>query len=205
LDLLGENLEPHLAPVVEGDHGRPISHTGGHAMPGQALTVQLTARQQMLLEGLIRARLTPQGLADRCRVVILSASGIQNIEQATQLTMDRQRVRRWRRRWSEAWADLTAMEDKEATDDELEAGIVEALSDKPRSGMPSRFSAEQITAIIALACESPADSDLPISHWTPPELAREAIKRGIVDSISPRQVDRFLSRSTSAPTRAAIG
>lgn len=174
-------------------------------MPGQALTVQLTARQQMLLEGLIRARLTPQGLADRCRVVILSASGIQNIEQATQLTMDRQRVRRWRRRWSEAWADLTAMEDKEATDDELEAGIVEALSDKPRSGMPSRFSAEQITAIIALACESPADSDLPISHWTPPELAREAIKRGIVDSISPRQVDRFLSRSTSAPTRAAIG
>jgi hypothetical protein len=62
---------------------------------------------------------------------------------------------------------------------------------------------EQITAIIALACEAPADSDLPISHWTPPELAREAIKRGIADSISARQVDRFLSRSTSDPGRAA--
>ena len=30
-------------------------------------------------------------------------------------------------------------------------------------------------AIIALACEPPAQSGLPVSHWTPTELAREAI------------------------------
>lgn len=38
---------------------------------------------------------------------------------------------------------------------------------------------------------------LPVSHWTP-ELAREAAKRGIVESISPRQVDRFLGGGPTA-------
>jgi len=174
-------------------------------MPGHALTVQLTARQRGILEGLIRARHTSQGLADRCRVVILSENGLENLEQARMLMIDRQRVRRWRRRWVQTFDELAAMEGKEASDDELEARMIEVLSDNPRSGKPSKFSAEQITAIIALACEAPADSGLPISHWTPPELAREATRRGIVESISARQVDRFLSRSISGHTRAAIG
>jgi hypothetical protein len=52
-----------------------------------------------------------------------------------------------------------------------------------------------VTDIIALACEKPSDSGLPVSHWTPAELAREAVRRGIVKSISTRQVERFLKRS----------
>ena len=70
---------------------------------------------------------------------------------------------------------------------------------------PPKFTPEEITGIIALACESPADSGLPVSHWTPPELAREAVRRGIVESISPRQVDRFLAKRTCDRTRASIG
>ncbi|MBK8010590.1 MAG: hypothetical protein IPK13_04530 [Deltaproteobacteria bacterium] len=31
-----------------------------------------------------------------------------------------------------------------------------------------------MASIIALACEPPAESGLPVSQWTPPELAREA-------------------------------
>ena len=46
----------------------------------------------------------------------------------------------------------------------------------------------------AVACEPPADRERPISHWSLRELAEEVIKRGIVDSISPRQVDRFLAK-----------
>jgi DNA-binding transcriptional LysR family regulator len=38
---------------------------------------------------------------------------------------------------------------------------------------PAKFTPEQVTGIIALARESPSDSGLPVSHWTPPELARE--------------------------------
>lgn len=174
-------------------------------MVAQALVVRVSSRQRAVLDELIRARHTPQALADRCRVVLLSEQGVENIEQARRLMMDRQRVRRWRCRWAEADADLRSLERKKASDDELKARIVEVLSDNARSGKPPKFTAEQVTAIIALACEPPEDSDLPISHWTPSELAREAIKRGIVDSISARQVDRFLLRWTSDPTRAAIG
>jgi hypothetical protein len=48
--------------------------------------------------------------------------------------------------------------------------------------------------IMALACEVPEDSDLPLSHWSQSELAREAVRRGIVDSISHGLVGRFLKR-----------
>jgi len=45
---------------------------------------------------------------------------------------------------------------------------------------------------VALACEGPEHWQRPISHWTPRELADEAIKRGMVPSLSPRHVGRFL-------------
>ena len=47
--------------------------------------------------------------------------------------------------------------------------------------------------IMALACETPASADRPVSNWTPRELADEAVKRGIVEQISPRTVERFLT------------
>ncbi len=62
------------------------------------------------------------------------------------------------------------------------------------------FSAEQVVQIVALACEPPPDSDRPVSHWTPRELAEEAVTRHIVPTISPRSVGRFLKRGpTPAP------
>jgi hypothetical protein len=45
-----------------------------------------------------------------------------------------------------------------------------------------------------MACEEPEDSQRPISHWTAREVADEAIKRGIVDNISPRSAGRFFKR-----------
>lgn len=46
--------------------------------------------------------------------------------------------------------------------------------------------------IMASACEDPQASGRPVSHWTPRELADEAVKRRIVERISPRSVGRFL-------------
>ncbi len=43
---------------------------------------------------------------------------------------------------------------------------------------------EQVIQLFALACENPAESGRPISHWTAGELASEMVKRGIVQSIS---------------------
>jgi putative transposase len=79
-------------------------------------------------------------------------------------------------------------------DKQLRQLIVEALSDEVRKGRPAIFTPEQICQIIAMACEQPEDSQRPISHWTPREVADEVIKRGIVTSISPRTVGRFFKR-----------
>jgi hypothetical protein len=69
--------------------------------------------------------------------------------------------------------------------------------------------AEPLCQIVALACEeAPADSGRPTSHWTPRELADEAVKRRIVARISVRTVGRFLvswRRPRSSPTRLGSG
>lgn len=174
-------------------------------MQARSVSVEVTERQKRVLEALVRAKSTTQQLAERCRIVLMSAEDRDNAAQAADLRIDRQRVRRWRWRWSKANAVLAAAEEKNPSDRDFEMVVVKVLADDDRSGAPPKFKPEQLAAIIALACEPPRDSGLPVSHWTPPELAREAIKRGIVESISPRHIDRFLQRRTCDRTRASIG
>jgi transposase len=171
---------------------------------GRSVAVVVGARQGAVLKTLARSKTAPQRLVERARVVLSSADGQLNQDQAKQLGIDRQRVRRWRRRWAGA-RDTLAVAEGEAPDKDLERLIVDVLTDEDRSGGPTKFSPGQVASIIALACEPPADSGVPVSHWTPPELAREAIKRGIVESISPRQVDRFLAKRSFGLTRASTG
>ena len=82
----------------------------------------------------------------------------------------------------------------------------EVLADEPRPGTPPTFTPEQVVRIVALACEDPREeSGRPITHWSTAELADEAIKRGIVKSISARSVGRFLGRGGSeAPSDALL-
>jgi len=174
-------------------------------MPGPATTVVVTSRQREQLETLTATGSTPQRVAERCRIVLMSAEGRPNIEQAASLGIDRQRVRRWRGRWGAAQERLATAEAEGVSDKDLKEMILGVLRDEHRNGGVTKFSPEQVAAIIALACEPPGDSGLPVSHWTPPELAREAVKRGIVESISPRQVDRFLARRASGHTSRSTG
>ena len=76
-------------------------------------------------------------------------------DQAAELGIDAQRVRRWRKRFARS-ADVLAS--AEASDDErdLEKKIREVLSDEYRSGTPPKFTPEQVTTIIALACCEPS-------------------------------------------------
>ena len=78
-------------------------------------------------------------------------------------------------------------------------------TDEPRPGAPATFTFEQFMQIMALACETPAASDRPVSVWTPRELADEAVKWDIVEQISPRTVERFLKgERISAPSQALL-
>jgi transposase len=82
--------------------------------------------------------------------------------------------------------------------------IKRVLSDRARPGTTNYFSTEQVVQIVALACEKPQASGYPVSHWTPAELAAEAIKRGIVEKISPRSVGRFLKGSYSTASSSPL-
>ena len=115
-------------------------------------------------------------------------------------------MRLWRKRWESAAERLMAAEAKALDDKQLTQLITAVLQDSERSGTPVTFSIEQVVQIVALACEKPEKSGRPVSHWTPIELASEAVKRGIVKEISPRSVGRFLKRSystTSSPSLLA--
>jgi transposase len=80
--------------------------------------------------------------------------------------------------------------------------VIEVLSDKPRSGTPPTFTPEQIVQIIAIACEVIDDSEKEISRWALGEIAKEAIKRKIVDSISLSSVWRFLDEANIKPHKS---
>ena len=92
---------------------------------------------------------------------------------------------------------LTSAAASESSGEDLRALVRTGLRDLPRRGTPPTFTAEQIVQIIAVACEEPAQSERPISHWTPAELADEVIKRKLVASISPSSVERFLKSGRS--------
>lgn len=66
----------------------------------------------------------------------------------------------------------------------------------------ARYSAEQVTQIIAIACEPPSQSGRPVETWTGRELADEAVRRGIVTSISTSQVNRYLAEADLQPHRS---
>jgi hypothetical protein len=110
-------------------------------------------------------------------------------------------VQVWRQRWRND-QDRRAAE----TPARLPALITSHLADAPRSGAPLTFSAEQVAQIIALALRPPKDFERPVTHWTPTELADEAVHQGIVSSISARTVGRFLksgrAQTSSEPVLA---
>ena len=134
----------------------------------------------------------------RARIVLAGAEGHNNEQIARSLGINRETARLWRRVCSDAQELLAAAEEEEISEKALRECVEEVLADAPRSGAPATFAPEQVVQIVALACEAPREgSGRAVSHWTPPELADEAIKGGIVRSISVRSVGRFLGRGGS--------
>ncbi len=143
-----------------------------------AQPITLDKSERACLESLARAHTTPQQLALRARMILLTGDGVGVRETARVLGVWPKTVRRWRKRWLAGAGD--------------DLGV--RLCDAPRSGAPATFTPEQICAIIAIACEHPKEAGRPISHWTQQEVADEAVGRGIVEKISQRSVGRFFKR-----------
>ncbi len=119
----------------------------------------------------------------------MADAGERNQDIAAQLRVKSHVVTTWTKRWLE----------------KSEEPVEQRLKDLPRPGAPDKFTPEQLCQIIALACESPQDYGYPVTHWTQRELAAEAMKQGIVASISPHHLGRLLKKKTCNPIAAGIG
>jgi transposase len=170
-------------------------------MPGKAAKLLLTERQQDILRQYVHAPTAAKRLSQRAEVVLLSFEGWRNEDIAAHVGLERHQVGLWRRRWTKAYGRLTVLECTE-THAALQRAIAAVLSDEPRPGAPGKFTAEQWTLILATACEDPAASGRPMTHWTARELADEVVQRGIVESISPSHIARFLAEAELQPHRS---
>ncbi|MEM9196133.1 MAG: helix-turn-helix domain-containing protein [Myxococcota bacterium] len=164
----------------------------------------MSDRQRAVLTKLANARVESRDRVCRAQIILACAEGLTNVAVAEKLQVHEQRVRRWRGRWFAAAERLAEAEDGGANPKEVRELVLSVLDDSPRPGTPVKFSAEQVTQLIALACEPPEDSGLPVTHWTPTELAEEARKRGIVESISPRHLDRLMKSGAASTAQKPL-
>jgi transposase len=171
-------------------------------MPGSAAKVVISERQQEVLRKMSTATTLAKRLVQRATIILLAFAGLANQDIAQRVGLERHQIGIWRRRWQEAFDDLVRVECTEDAPAKLRHAIAEILTDEPRRGCPGKFTAEQITLLFALACEPPEKSGLPITHWTGAELAAEAVKRGIVESISVSQVNRLLREAELQPHKS---
>ena len=181
------------------------SRKDAHMTPTVSPRVQLTPRQRTCLEQIIRRQTSPQRLVRRAKILLALETGANECHVIRQMHLNRGTVRVWRQRWLAFAPKLAQLEANAGSDKTLCTMIVEALTDHPRPGRPATFTAEQIVQIVAVACEDPADSGRPVSHWRPREVAAEVRQRGIVATISTSSVGRFLkSGRFTAPSSGIL-
>lgn len=156
--------------------------------------MQLTDRQRAMLEQMAAGRRRPHDEGQRAAIILQSADGARPRQLAEAVGVSDPTIRLWRTRWVHAIPQLAAAE-VEADAETLDGLLQQAVHDAPRCGRPATFTPEQLCHIVAVACEAPAASGRPVTHWTLRALAEEVITRGSVPSISPRRVGRCFKRS----------
>jgi transposase len=119
-----------------------------------AAMIVLTAVQKQKLTSWARAATAPQRLARRARIILGSAAGLGSRRLAQQERMSRTTVQRWRARFLVDGCD--------------------GLEDRRRRGRPRVLSQTTRALVVALACERPADRNVPLSRYSLSELTSEA-------------------------------
>jgi len=154
-------------------------------------TVVLSDQQKVLLREISHAYTSTQAHKLRADIILLAEQGYSQKKTFLQLGTTHSTVNYWKTRWHDSHTIALAY-DEELSGSAYRKAILQLLSDLPRQGCPGKFSAEQICQIMHVACETPEESGLPLSHWTLSELASELVRRRIVESISTSQLCVFL-------------
>ena len=114
----------------------------------------------------------------RAEIVLAAAAGRANSRIAGELGVCTDTVRNWRRRFA--------------------GDRLLGLKDARRSGRPPVFTDTARAEAVALACALPAETGVPLSRWSCPELVRELAGRCQV-AASASTVRRWLARDALKP------
>jgi transposase len=151
-------------------------------MPPAAVPVTLTASERKTLKKRVRGAKTPWRDRLRARVVLAAARDWPNARIAADLGTCEDTVRRWRGRFAEL--------------------RLAGLRDLPRPGRPRVISEADRAAVVSLACQLPAQTGVPLSRWTGPELAAELAAQGLASGpVSASSVLRILAENPVRPWR----
>ena len=145
-----------------------------------AVPVTLTAAGRKVLKKRVRGAKTPYRDRVRAQVVLAAARGYPNARIAAGLGISTDMARKWRGRFARHGLG--------------------GLKDLPRSGRPRVISEADRAAVIALACQLPAATGVPLARWTGPELARELAGQGLASSpMSVTSLLRILAENPVKP------
>jgi len=114
-----------------------------------AVGIDLTPGERRELESLASRRRTAQGLAQRARIALLAAEGVENKDISLRVGAAPNTVGKWRRRFAEH--------------------RVEGLYDEPRPGAPRKVTDEQVESVIVKTLESQPSG---ATHWSTRSMAK---------------------------------
>lgn len=140
--------------------------------------IALTGEEEAVLTARARSVRGPYRDRLRAQIVLAAAAGSTSAAIAAQVGAHVDTVRKWRRRFA--------------------VSRLAGLKDAPRSGRPPVFTATDRAEAIALACALPAESGVPLSRWSCPELARELAARCQI-AASASTIGRWLAADALKP------
>jgi transposase len=114
------------------------------------VVIELSEAEREQLESWSRRRSSAQALAERSRIVLAAADGLNNTEIAARLGLNISTARRWRNRFA--------------------AHRLDGLTDEPRPGQPRRITDAKVEEVIVKTLETtPRDA----THWSTRSMAAE--------------------------------
>ena len=159
----------------------------------------LTPTQSKLVSSLVHASTNAQSVVLRGGLILDYAVSGDKTGVASKHGIGRDTVRRWCQRWQSYQDELEQMESEyqagRLSESKYRRRIEKMLADADRPGAPATFTESQKQQIIAMATRKPEDEGVPVTHWSHDLLARTVVDKGIVTSISPAQIGRFLKGS----------
>jgi hypothetical protein len=190
--------------VVVDFEAAPKTSKDTQVMSRTAVEIMLNARERELLQKIYAKRSVPEFMKNRVQVVLAATTGLQNQEIAQKYGLEVHMIGMWRNRFAQHHRTWTQ------SDPTLRPAMNEALflgwlADRKGRGRKETITQEQRTKIAALSLESPEQSDLPVTHWTSELLAAEAVRRGIIETISTSSVKKILKKTTCRPTTVGTG